>query len=132
MSLLNQFGLKPIQRTGTRGATSDACYFSASLGKGKTYTLSLLPLFKSESIDWDAIDIAFSKPHGGLFIAKGETFKFQKTDRPGRIDSVDIYNTIFGGFCIKKPKAKARVILSYSKFSEDVYLFKVDKIDYNY
>jgi hypothetical protein len=133
MSLLKQFGLTPIEKKSLKSGHTNKPYFSVSIKGGKTYSFSLYTLFKEGLIDWDGIDIAFSKQHGGLFVAKGNTFKFQdKKDRPGRIDSVDIYNLIWKSFCLKKPETKARVIFSYEKFSEDVYILKVEKIDYNY
>ena len=132
MSLLSQFGIEPIKRKSAKNHIGQP-YFTISFnGKNNSYSLGLASFLTAENLDWEGIDIAFSKPHGGIVIAKGTTFDFQKKEgRIGRIDSKDIFELIFNSFCLKKPKTYARVLFTYEMYSQDVYIFKLDSINYN-
>lgn len=131
MSLLNQFGFQPLQKTDSLRGGKPMCCITINLSKNSAnYALSLAELVKNEKLDWDAVDIAFSKEHGAMVVAKGTAFPFNKDKN--RLNGVDIYKNVWKFFALKPVKTKARVIFSYSLFSENVYFLKVDKIDFNY
>jgi hypothetical protein len=130
MSLLTQLGITPMEKTSFAGCSvKQVNFYVRVVNPGITYTLSLSELLTVEKLNWEGIDIAFSKPHSGIFVAKGNTFKIKDKTR---VNGKDIYNLIWKSFSLKPVKTKARVLFSYEIFSEDVYLLKLDKIEYNY
>jgi hypothetical protein len=130
MSLLTNFGLTPLSRgkKGKNGLRQSHLYVNV-VNPGITYTLTVSDIVKNDGIEWEAMDIAFSKEHKGLFIAKGTTFPLKDKCR---VNGKIIYETVWKGFCLKPVKTKANVLFTYELFSEDVYLLKLDSIDYNY
>jgi hypothetical protein len=130
MSLLSQFGVEILQKKTRRGLFAPGVYFTASIGPTGTYNLNIGPMIAEEKLEWDAVDVAFSKQLGGLLIAKGTTFKAAKNNRE-RINSIDIFKLIIKSFSLKQPKKSIRVLFDYEFYSQDVYILKLNKIDYN-
>jgi len=132
MSLLAQFGIKPLEKKAHRGGKNVCkCYMSVTLGKSPSYMFSIADLLKEEKLDWVGMDIGFSKQHGGVIVCKGNDFKFQERDKH-RVRSKDVFELIWKSFAIKPVKTKARILFDYKFLSEDVYVLLLDKIDFNY
>lgn len=125
MSLLNQLGLEPIGRTKKKNLEDVIVVYNPST---KYNAVTLLGLMRRENLNWGGMDAAYSKAHGGVVIAKGDTFDVRKDQR---VSSTDFCRVIVTSFGIDVSKGNGvRIYLNASRYSEDVYVLKLAGFEY--